>query len=225
MIVEVGTGDQRNDTEKTLGLQWDTRQDTLGFSINNKKIPTYCLLGARRPTKREYLKVIMSVFDPLGILAPLLIQSKIILQAIWVSGVGWDQPLANDEHALWLNWLESLAKIGSLVIPRPYNVSQKRLRGLELHIFCDASLKAYTTAAYWRFIYEDQTVHVSLIASKSRVALLKPLSVPRLELQAALLGCRLAQIVGIEHKLKVDKRIFWSDSRTVFPGFFTKKTR
>ncbi|XP_028168432.1 uncharacterized protein LOC114358614 [Ostrinia furnacalis] len=84
----------------------------------------------------------------------------------------------------------------------------------ELHTFVDASEKAYAFAVYWRTEDEDGKVNVTLAAARARVAPLKLTSIPRLELQAAVLGCRLARTAADEYQLKADRSL-WSDSRTV----------
>ncbi|GBP86346.1 hypothetical protein EVAR_55273_1 [Eumeta japonica] len=95
----------------------------------------------------------------------------------------------------------------SMHIARPH-------RG-ELHVFVDASEKSYAAAVYWRIKLSEHESAVSLIAGKARVAPLKVISIPRLELQAALLGARLASSILTEIELNVTRKIFWTDSRTV----------
>ncbi|XP_028159127.1 uncharacterized protein LOC114351958 [Ostrinia furnacalis] len=89
-------------------------------------------------------------------------------------------------------------------------------KNLELHVFSDASTKAMCAVAYWRWIDVDTNeICVSFIASKCRVAPVNFVTVPRLELQAALLACRLADTISKEHRLEVKRRVFWCDSTTV----------
>lgn len=86
---------------------------------------------------------------------------------------------------------------------------------LQMHIFCDASTKAFCAVAYWRWTDNKLITRVAFIASKCRVAGNKPITVPRLELQAAVLAARLADTITKEHKMTAERRIFWSDSTTV----------
>lgn len=88
-------------------------------------------------------------------------------------------------------------------------------RNLQLHVFSDAGQQALCAAAYWRWISSDNKTCVALVASKCRVAPVKPVTMPRLELQAALLAARLAHTIATEHKLKPEQRYFWCDSTTV----------
>ena len=200
--------------ERVLGLHWDTQTDELKFNVKFSKIPKEILNGEKKPTKREFLQVIMSVFDPLGLISPFTLKSKIIMQEIWRSGIGWDDKLREEEYVGWLEWVAKLNVIKECRVPRCYMTNAQQAKA-QLHVFSDASLTAYATAAYLRFEYEDGSTRVTLIMSKSRVAPLKPLSVPRLELQAALLGARLAKFIENEIEIDINERFLWSDSSTV----------
>ena len=157
----------------------------------------------------------MSVFDPLGFLAPFTLKSKILMQEVWRSGIGWDDQLRDEEHTGWIAWLGKLRDIRDYRIPRCITPKANQRASAQLHVFCDASLKAYAAAAYLRFEKENAQAHVMLVTAKSRIASLKPLSVPRLELQAALLGSRLAKSVEGELDIRVTRRIFWFDFMTI----------
>ncbi|XP_076660478.1 uncharacterized protein LOC143363834 [Halictus rubicundus] len=174
--------------ERVLGLFWDTRFDMLGFNIGMVKIPESLVNKEKVPTKREYLRVVMSVFDPLGFLSRLTLMSKILMQEIWRSGFGWDDHIRMEEHAGWLSWVKRLREAVQIRVPRCVSPNGKCYTRADLHVFCDASLKAYAAVAYLRFEIENAPAHIALIMAKTRVAPLKPLSIPRLELQAAFLS-------------------------------------
>lgn len=91
------------------------------------------------------------------------------------------------------------------------------MKSAELHVFCDASSKAYAAVAYWRFPLSNKSFHTAFILAKSRVAPLKPITIPRLELQAAVLARRLAKTIEKEHDFTIIRRVFWSDSKVVLP--------
>ncbi|XP_023289117.1 uncharacterized protein LOC111674124 [Orussus abietinus] len=201
--------------ERTLGVMWNPCTDTLSFDLSMKKIPTDIMEGRRKPTKREMLRVIMSVFDPQGFLAPFTIRSKLLLQNVWRSGIGWDTQLKDEEYELWQRWMKDLKNITGCTVPRCYAVRAQQPIDAELHVFCDASEKAFAAVAYWRLRYDATTTDVAFIAGKSRVAPLKLVSIPRMELQAAVLAVRLAQTITEEHEIKASKRRYWTDSRTV----------
>ncbi|XP_063622345.1 uncharacterized protein LOC134794456 [Cydia splendana] len=85
---------------------------------------------------------------------------------------------------------------------------------LQLHVFCDSSTRAMCTVAYWRWQING-SIKVAFIASKCKVMPVKPLTIPKAELQAALLAARLANTIGKEHKIVPERRYFWCDSSTV----------
>ena len=205
--------DQEN--ERVLGLFWDTENDFLKFNVHCKKIPREIMDGSRRPTKREILRVVMSVFDPLGLLAPYTMKAKLLLQEIWRSGIGWDEKVKDNEYEAWLTWVEGLKLIQDCRVLRCISPVGKSYKSIQLHVFCDASLSAFATAVYLRFEIENASAYVTLVMAKSRVAPLKPMTVPRLELQAALLGARVAKYVCQECEYKISRRYLWSDSSTV----------
>ncbi|GBP43065.1 hypothetical protein EVAR_96327_1 [Eumeta japonica] len=121
-------------------------------------------------------------------------------------------PLDRDART-WLDWLREIRELTTLAIPRYYELET---RTVELHVFGDASEQAYAAVAYWREVRADSSVHIALVAEKARVASNKPISIPRLELQAALLTCRLASTVIKEHdEIKVSRRVMWTDTKTV----------
>lgn len=94
--------------ERVLGLFWGTVDDTLGFNVGLSRIPDKIITAERHSTKGEFLRIIMSVFDPLGLLSPYSLYSKILMQEIWRSGVGWDDPIRNEEQVKWLIWIKNL---------------------------------------------------------------------------------------------------------------------
>ena len=204
-----------NGGERVLGLKWDKKNDRLKFDLQCKKISNDLMGGIKTPTKREVLRVVMSVFDPLGLLSPFTLKAKILLQEIWRSGVNWDDKIRNEERAKWISWLHDLGKISDCWVSRCMTGPGVLHETAQLHIFCDASLTAFSAVAYLRFDKEDGSKHVALMMAKSRIAPLKTMTVPRLELQAALLGTRLAKFIKDECEFDLKHRIFWSDSKTV----------
>lgn len=138
------------------------------------------------------------------------------MQEIWISGVKWDEQIRDEEFNVWKAWLQNLTKITECKVPRFYSYNYLFENEISLQVFCDASKKAYSAVAYWRFSTPDESsIHVSFIAAKSRVSPVKPMSIPCLELQAAVLACRLAKSIEQEHEFKITRRVFWSDSSTV----------
>ncbi|KAL0849731.1 hypothetical protein ABMA28_011689 [Loxostege sticticalis] len=202
-------------TEKTLGLLWNSDTDHLSFNTSLNQVPEAVKSRERPPTKREALSTVMSIYDPLGLLSCYTITAKINLQQLWRLKTGWDEPLPDDLAADFDTWMAGLQIVKELRIPRSYN-GGRDLRRRELHIFCDASEEAYAAAAYWRLTYEKKgEAEVVLVAARAKVAPLKTQTIPRLELQEALIGTRLAKAIKEDHRLRIDDIVYWSDSQTV----------
>ncbi|CAG9126253.1 unnamed protein product [Plutella xylostella] len=192
---------------KTLGLAWSNESDTLHFSTEFKK-------EEKKLTKRIILSSISKIFDPLGLLSPLITSAKILLQRLWLLGnIGWDDALPCDVVNSWEQFIFSLNMLGQLKIPR-YAFSTDGTR-TELHIFTDASQVAYGASAFIRIICSDTSVIVKLLCSKGRVAPIKPISIPRLELNGAVMGARLYVKVKEALLCKFDSVTFWTDSTIV----------
>ncbi|XP_026736747.1 uncharacterized protein LOC113500239 [Trichoplusia ni] len=200
-------------TERVLGVIWKLNTDELTFNLNLARVPT-TLLEGETPTKREALRIVMSLFDPLGFASPVTIRAKQLLQEVWRRGTAWDDPIDEDLAEQWTTWLTHLQKLRDVKIPRRY-LNYSDAASIQLHIFTDASESAYSAVLYWRTKTPDGEVKLSLIVAKAKVAPLKLTSIPRLELQAAVMGTRLADSVIEEHERKPDCKVFWTDSKTV----------
>ncbi|XP_036340974.1 uncharacterized protein LOC118750361 [Rhagoletis pomonella] len=199
-----------NDAENVLGMWWRPHTDELMF-VQQFKEQFFDELSI--PTKREILRAVMTIFDPLGLLGFFVIKAKMILQDVWRSGVTWDEPIQDKERFAWWNWVRKLQSLNNVRIPRCYTFVS-RCENLELHVFVDSSILAYAAVAYLRAEVKGE-FYCSLVISKTRVAPLKPLSVPRLELMAAILGLRLARFAQDELSVAISRRVFWSDSKDV----------
>ncbi|XP_065088896.1 uncharacterized protein LOC135710301, partial [Ochlerotatus camptorhynchus] len=203
-------------TEKVLGMWWNTAADVFTFRLSVKH-EQELLEGSRVPTKREILRTLMTIFDPLGLLGNLLMFLKVLLQEIWRSGTEWDEPIGEAQFIKWRIWLKELPKVEDVSIPRCYRIKTSNnveTNKIQLHIFVDASIEGYAAVAYLRF-EENGVIECSLVTAKTRVAPLKFVSIPRLELQAAVVGARLAKSIAENHRLKIQERYFWTDSRDV----------
>lgn len=201
-------------TEKVLGLWWCTEKDTFTFRVGWTRYDEALLAERRCPTKREVLKVLMSIFDPLGLIAHFLIYLKVLLQEIWRSGTQWDEEIHDSLFLKWQTWLRVLPEVESVQIPRCYHLKDFSDIRTELHTFVDASETAFAAVSYLRFPGNDE-IECTLVTAKTRVAPLKFQSIPRLELQAAVLGARLAQTVSESMSTQASRRYFWTDSRDV----------
>ncbi|CAG4935479.1 unnamed protein product [Colias eurytheme] len=156
----------------------------------------------------------MSLFDPLGFASPVTIGAKRILQHIWRRGTGWDERIPQDLAEQWTKWITHLIQLKDVKIPRAYSLHYSNATSLQLHIFVDASEEAYAAIAYWR-ASTTTGVDISLVAAKAKVCPLKLTSIPRLELQAAVMGSRLSHSIIEEHDIKPESTTYWTDSKTV----------
>lgn len=202
--------------EKVLGLRWNTSTDRLTFKISWSRYDMNLLNGSRQPTKREVLSVLTTIFDPLGLIANFLMPLKILLQDIWRSGIKWDDEIGETLNIRWQHWVTQLLALEQISIPRCYRqrVISSEKYDVQLHVFVDASETGVAAVVYLRFS-QNGFVECSLAGAKTRVAPLTYLSIPRLELTAALLGVRLANTVREGLSLKISKRVYWTDSRNV----------
>ncbi|GFS99904.1 retrovirus-related Pol polyprotein from transposon TNT 1-94 [Trichonephila clavipes] len=164
-------------------------------------------------TKRIVLQSAGKIYDPVGFLSPYTIRLKCLLQELWLRKLSWDDELPPDIHAVWSQWWLELPFLSELKIPRKILDSSGDSSEVQIHTFSDASQKAYGAAAFLRVKHKDR-VSVDLVTSKSRVAPLKRLSLPRLELMGALLAACLAKEVKKILDQKCSTRaFFWTDSQ------------
>jgi len=200
-----------NDVVSTLGLMWQPTADSFRFNLKNWSPPSSM-------TKRSLLSDINSVYDPIGLISPVLIKGKIFIQQLWSLKMSWDQILSEDLQAKWSNFYSNLQSLSSLSITRKVVCNQNS--PIQIHGFCDASQEAFGACVYLRSIDNNGCVHVTLFTSKSRVAPLQPTTIPRLELCGALLLADLVAEVKTELKI-LDIQIdasdvyLWSDSTIV----------
>jgi len=198
-------------TERVLGMWWDSETDNFVFNRNVEKLQA---IEKGYPTKREILKGAMSIFDPLGLVTPTTIKGRMLVQDIWRTKISWDEVLPIELTIKWQEWLEEVKQLKYFKIPRCY-FKELEVGEMELHIFVDASEEAYAAVAYVRHKYVDSSYKTMLTLSRAKVAPLKPSTIPRLELQAAVLGCRLAHSIERDMDINIARRTFWSDSVTV----------
>lgn len=192
------------DEVKTLGLFWNHTNDTFRYKVNT--IDTNWKI-----TKRSVLSLISQIYDPLGLVGPACIKAKIVLQQLWRLRIGWDESLPSDLHTIWRSYYDQLSQINEISIPRII-VCASPVR-VELHGFCDASESAYGACVYIRSLTIENEYIVKLLCAKSRVAPLKSVTLPRLELCGAILLARLAQKVTEALTLPITDKYYWCDSQ------------
>ena len=166
-------------------------------------------------TKRSLISLYAKVFDPMGLLTPFLLTPKLLFQELWARDIDWDDPLDIDIANAWMAWKQELPSVDQIEVPRCL------LRGLnlssvvrvEVHGFADSSQKAYGSAVYLYAEDEDQNRVSNLVMAKSRVAPMKRMTLPRLELLAAFITAKLLHYVVQALRISVDSVYAWSDSQ------------
>ena len=208
--------------EKVLGLAWDHRNDVFTFKVNvessnQEQIPR------QRMTKRKILSQIARIFDPLGFAAISTVKAKIGMQRLWQKGVDWDKQLSAEEESKWMQLFAEMKELNGVTIKRCLTLPNAYGNPI-LCIFSDASVEAFGTCAYSKWPLGDGTFGVTFIAANSTVAPLKQLTIPRLELQAAVLATRLGKTMRGESRLVFEKVVYFVDSMIVL-GWIRSQAR
>ncbi|UYV71466.1 CCT6A [Cordylochernes scorpioides] len=125
----------------------------------------------------------------------------------------WDEPIESDIKSNWNKFQTRLSCLKEIKIPRYLNSSSSEIEELQLHGFCDASLNAYSAVFYLKTRFKIQKIKINLITSKTKVAPLKTITIPRLELSAALLLAQLNQVILESFPFQPDKTFLWTDSQ------------
>ena len=185
--------------DRALGVKWNTNTDSFYFKPK---------MLVRPHTRRG---IILGVYDPLGLVCPVVIIGKMIFQELTRLGLGWDEPIPQHLEAKWIRWMKDLPMLEKMYIPRCIKpTALKEPAIVQLHHFCDASLSAYGEVTYVRVI---DCIHVALLLAKSRLAHVKTMTIPRLEQTAAVLAAKIDASLKTQLEMHVDESFFWSDSQ------------
>ena len=197
-----------NDYTRTLGVKWNTTEDSFYVSVSK-------LSPSEQATKRALVSDIAKVFDVFGWFAPAIVPMKILLQRIWELGVGWDDPVPATVHAVWTQWRAEILSLTSKPIPRCFFPKGVEVVSIQLHGFSDASEDAYAGVVYLRMVDKSGVAHISPVMSKTKVSPIKRLSIPRLELCGADLLSRILRHVKDVLQIPLSDVYAWSDSTVV----------
>lgn len=188
-----------------LGLKWKLHEDSLiidlkSFSDDEQPI-----------TKRKILSAVHRIFDPIGFSCPVTLLPKILLQECWKNKVTWDAELPVPIRKKFERWKNELINLSKLEIPRCLFPNSQEEPEISLHVFCDASKLAYATCVFLR-CHTNESTTCQLIQARCRVAPLKQISIPRLELLACSIGARLVNTVKTDINFESVPTTFWTDS-------------
>ncbi|XP_055928194.1 uncharacterized protein LOC129959400 [Argiope bruennichi] len=192
-------------------MAWQTQDDC--FTLDTTSLLEF--ISANEITKRSLLQAIGKIFDPLGLLTPFTIRVKCLIQELCEKKITWDEILPPKIVERWLEWCKELPLLDELKVPRLVldSTTEEKNDTIEIHIFCDASKLAYGASVYMKLKKQDK-VFVNLITSKARVAPLKSVTLPRLELLGALVASRLSsKVQGIISQKKELPVFHWTDSK------------
>ena len=164
---------------------WHPSQDKFKYEINIK--PCRELV-----TKRLVLSVISSIFDPTGLIGPVIVRYKVFIQQLWLRQISWDEELPHDLQKMWKNLYRQLPALNNTSIPRLVKI-RGEITTIQIHGFHDA----FGPCLYVRSGNASGNLHSQLLCSKSRVSPVKQISIPRLELCGAQLFARLIKVLPI----------------------------
>lgn len=198
----------KNDNEKAsvLGIYWNPMNDIFQYEVDMPDLPN-------RPTKRQVASAVAKLFDPTGLLGPVIIRGKIILRDLWANQIGWDEEIPQTMVDTWNEYHRSLHMAEKLKINRWIGATTNQ--PIILHGFCDASENAYAAAIYYHVRDPNNfKLCTGLLTAKTKVAPVgkKQLTIPRLELNSTLLLSRLMTTVTKTFSGRCFDCVFWSDS-------------
>ena len=197
---------------KTLGIRWNALTDSFSYSFNTNP-------QTDRITKRTILSSVAKLFDPAGWLTPVIVRAKLLMQQLWLEGLDWDEEVSLESHSLWNNLVSDLAMVDKITIPRwiQYDPSNQ----IQIHGFADASKAAFCATVYVRCQRSEHIACSNILVAKSKVAPLKTICLPRLELNGVVLMANLVNYVISALNLEKSKIILWTDSSIVL-GWLSK---
>ncbi|KAK0135218.1 hypothetical protein N1851_028960 [Merluccius polli] len=173
--------------QRSLGVSWNIALDIFTFQAMDNNKPF---------TRRGVLSTVNSLYDPLGFLAPVTIQGRLLLRDLTKQAEDWDSPLPGNREAEWTRWRDSLRDLQELQIPRTYtSFSPSSTLLKELCVFADASTTAIAAVAYLKATTEEGQTEVGFVFGKAKLAPQPDLSIPRLELCAAVLAVEIAELI------------------------------
>ncbi|XP_065211046.1 uncharacterized protein LOC135839099 [Planococcus citri] len=178
-----------------LGLLWYLDLDEIGVDIREEVLPSIV-------TKRVMLSIISKTFDILGILTPVMIRAKLLLQDLWKEGRLWDEEISVELKEEFAQFLSDLLLLRSYSIPRCYFRNCAIVK-VQLIGYCDASVRAACAVVYVRSIDPEGIIRVNFVCSKSRLAPPKGAVIHRMELIAAVLLAKLIKFVVLSW-IKID---------------------
>ncbi|XP_043485239.1 uncharacterized protein LOC122513069 [Leptopilina heterotoma] len=193
---------ETENNSSVLGLIWNSKDDEFRFTV---KIQSYTVI-----TKRLVLSIISKLFDPLGLVAPIIIVAKMLMQDLWLQKLDWDSELPQKFREKWDSYFHKLKSIDAIQIPRW--TGHKEGSKIEVHGFADASSRAYAGVVYIRILNPNESPRLTILQAKTKVAPIKIITIPRLELCGIVLLKKLLKRVVDDLRLDLVQLYGWTDS-------------
>ena len=191
----------KNDETKLLGMKWNKSTDQLAV--------VFPAVESKEDTKRTVLSKLASIFDPLGLAAPVTLSGKFIYRDVCDSRSLWDEELPEAILKRWKLWNANLPV--QIEVPRSLAMHQEEICSIDLHAFGDTSGQG-TAAAVYAVVNQEQGVTQGLITAKARLAK-KNLTVPRLEFVSGQMAANLLDNVrNVLTRFPVQDCYGWLDS-------------
>ncbi|XP_068735300.1 uncharacterized protein [Montipora capricornis] len=202
----------KGDEEKVLGTLWNFETDKFYFTVAADLVtPNH----VQKMTKRMILSQVARIYNPTGFAAAFIVRTKIGMQRLWQLGLDWDDKIPLAVQETWISLFQEIKELDNVFFERCLTI----VHAVELPMLCvfaDAPQDALGACAYARQRKNDNTYTVKFIAAKSRVSPLKQLTIPSLELQAAVLASRLAKSIQEESRIQFKDVKFFTDSTITF---------
>ncbi|XP_043222567.1 uncharacterized protein LOC122381883 [Amphibalanus amphitrite] len=193
--------------EKALGVCWTLEDDALSVRVTTRSSPA---------TRRGVLSMIAAMYDPLGIVSPAVLRGRLIMQDLMRLQLDWDSSIPLQQKTQWEAWVANLPGLAKVTLPRCYRpVGFGDVVSAQLHNFSDASQQAYACVTYLRLTNSAGKVHCAFVFGKARVAPLKAMTIPRLELAAATMAVRISTMLEKALEMSIHGVYYWTDSTTV----------
>lgn len=193
-----------NNIIKILGLKWNPSTDMFSYTVNPLN---------RTCSKRNMLSELARIYDPAGYLSPLTFSCKILIQQLFILGLEWDDIPPQNICSRWETYKHELTQVSEITIPRL--IPNNKNYNYELHGFSDASERGYCAVVYIR-ASNNFDISTFLVCAKSKIAPLKTISIPRMELCGAhLLSKLMTFILNAYLALKFLRLYAWTDSSVV----------
>ena len=203
--------------ERVLGVSWCIQNDEFNFRIILKDKPL---------TRRGILSSVSSIYDPLGFAAPVMLLIKRLLQKLIKDEKGWDEEISSEDRAVWEKWRSNLPSLETVSIRRCFKPKNfGKVVNATAHHFSDGSSIGYGQCSYLQLMDDHNQISVSFLMGKSRVAPLKQITIPRMELTAAVTSIKVSNLLHEELMCVPDlEHIFWTDSQVVL-GYISNETK